>query len=89
MLTDLADAALHPGELGSRSRPACKEYMIAFLVLETLMIGTFCALDLVALLRVLRGRADPDVPDHRRLGRAAARLLGVQVLPLHACSARC
>ena len=36
------------------------------------------------LLHVLRGRADPDVPDHRRLGRPAARLFGLQVLPLHA-----
>ena len=41
------------------------------------------------LLHVLRGRADPDVPHHRRLGRAAAGLFRVQVLPLHAASARC
>ena len=46
-----------------------KEYMIAFLVLETLMVGMFCALDFVAVLCLLRGRADPDVPDHRRVGR--------------------
>ena len=37
-----------------------------------------------AVLRLLRGRADPDVPDHRRLGRPAARLCRLQVLPLHA-----
>ena len=59
------------------------EYMVAFLVLETLIIGVFCALDLIALLPVLRGPADPDVPDHRHLGRPAAGLRGLQVLPLH------
>ena len=37
-----------------------------------------------AVLPVLRGRPDPDVPDHRRLGRPAARLCELQVLPLHA-----
>ena len=37
-----------------------------------------------AVLPVLRGRPDPDVPDHRRLGRPAARLCQLQVLPLHA-----
>jgi hypothetical protein len=36
-----------------------------------------------AVLPVLRGRADPDVPDHRHLGRQGAHLRGVQVLPLH------
>jgi NADH-quinone oxidoreductase subunit M len=49
--------------------------MIAFLVLETLMVGTFCAPRSRALLRLLRGRPDPDVPDHRRWGGARARLL--------------
>ena len=37
-----------------------------------------------AVLPVLRGRPDPDVPDHRRVGRRAARLRQLQVLPLHA-----
>ena len=37
-----------------------------------------------AVLSVLRGRPDPDVPDHRRLGRPAPGLRVVQVLPLHA-----
>jgi len=60
-----------------------KEYMIAFLVLETLMVGMFCALDMV-LLRILRRRPDPDVPDHRGLGRGAPDLRRVQVLPLYA-----
>ena len=41
-----------------------------------------------ALLPVLRGRPDPDVPDHRHLGRQAARLRQLQVLPLHAAGLR-
>ena len=48
------------------------------------MVGTFSALDLVRVLPVLRGRPHPDVPDHRRVGRAAPRLCELQVLPLHA-----
>src|SRR5262245_54952281 len=32
-----------------------KEYMIAFLVLETLMVGTFCALDFVAFYMFFEG----------------------------------
>ena len=36
------------------------------------------------VLPVLRGDPDPDVPDHRHLGRAAADLRRLQVLPLHA-----
>ncbi len=35
------------------------------------------------LLSLLRGRPHPDVPHHRRLGRPAARLRELQVLPLH------
>ena len=41
------------------------------------------------VLRVLRGRADPDVPHHRRVGRQAARLCELQVLPLHAARLAC
>ena len=37
-----------------------------------------------ALLRLLRRRADPDVPDHRGVGRGTPGLRGVQVLPLYA-----
>ena len=37
-----------------------------------------------AVLSVLRGGPDPDVPDHRHLGRQAPRLRQFQVLPLHA-----
>ena len=36
-----------------------------------------------AVLPVLRGRADPDVPDHRHLGRQGPHLRQLQVLPLH------
>src|SRR6266702_2777321 len=36
-----------------------KEYMIAFLVLETLMIGVFCALDLVLFYRFFEGGLIP------------------------------
>ena len=69
---------------GNRSRSGCKEYMVAFLVMETLMVGMFCALDFVLFYLFFEGDPDPDVPDHRDLGRAAAHLLGLQVLPLHA-----
>ena len=41
------------------------------------------------VLPVLRGDPDPDVPDHRHLGRPAPDLCGLQVLPLHAAWARC
>ncbi len=37
-----------------------------------------------AVLRVLRGHADPDVHHHRRVGWAQARVRRVQVLPVHA-----
>ena len=36
-----------------------KEYMIAFLILETLMIGVFCALDLVLFYLFLRSGLIP------------------------------
>ena len=35
------------------------------------------------VLRFLGGDADPDVPDHRHLGRHAARVRDHQVLPVH------
>src|SRR5204863_618097 len=37
-----------------------------------------------ALLRLLRGDADPDVSGHRRLGWAQPRLRGGEVLPVYA-----
>ena len=42
--------------------------MIAFLILETLMIGVFCALDLVLFYVFFEAKPDPDVHHHRRLG---------------------
>ena len=60
-----------------------KEYMIAFLMLEALMIGVFVALDLVLFYFFFEGWSDSDVPHHRRMGRSAARLRRVQILPLH------
>ena len=60
------------------------QYMAAFLILSGLMNGVFCRARRAAVLRVLRGDADPDVHHHRRVGRAEPRLRGGQVLPLHA-----
>ena len=62
-------------------RPA--QYFAAFLIMEGLMIGVFSALDCAAVLLLLGSDADPDVPDHRHLGRPAARLRDHQVLPVH------
>ena len=58
--------------------------MIAFLVMDTLMVGVFCALDAILFYLFFEGDPDPDVPDHRHLGRAAPDLRRLQVLPLHA-----
>jgi NADH-quinone oxidoreductase subunit M len=65
-----------------------KEYMIAFLVLETLMIGVFCALDLV-LFYLFFEAPDPDVPDHRYLGRQARRVYAAFKFFLYTLPARC
>ena len=62
-----------------------KDYMIAFLILETLMIGAFCALDIVLFYVFFEGRPHSDVLDHRRLGRRSGAIYAsLQVLPLHA-----
>ncbi len=60
------------------------EYMAAFLLLQTLMIGVFCALDIVLFYIFFEAGADPDVSDHRDLGREEPRLCGLQILPLYA-----
>ncbi len=65
-----------------------KEYMIAFLVLETLMIGVFVALDLVLFYLFFEGGLIPMFLIIGIWGRQP-RLCGVQVLPLHASPARC
>jgi len=59
------------------------EYMIAFLVLETLMIGVFCALDLVLFYLFFEG-ASFRCFSSSHLGRQAARLCELQILSLHA-----
>ncbi len=61
------------------------EYMVAFLVLETLVIGVFCALDLVLFYVFFEVRPGPDVPDHRHLG---AREAG-STRPSSSSSTRC
>ena len=55
-----------------------KEYMIFFLILETMMVGIFSALDFVLFYVFFESRAGPDVPDHRDVGRAAPHLRGLQ-----------
>jgi len=60
-----------------------REYMMAFLLMETLMVGTFSALDLGAVLSVLRRHT---YPMFLIIGVWAGRggLCLLQVLPLHA-----
>ena len=80
---DPADADLHPGELGSR--PGAGQGIHGRVPGARDLHGRHVLRARSrAVLRLLRGRADPDVPDHRRVGRQAARLRGLQVLPLHA-----
>ena len=66
-----------------------KEYMIAFLVLETLMIGVFVALDLVLFYLFFEGGLIPMFLIIGIWGHEQPGLCGVQVLPLHASPARC
>ena len=87
LLTDLPDADLHR-RLVERSRTRVKEYMIAFLVLETLMIGVFVALDLVLFYLFFEGGLIPMFLIIGIWGARQPRLRGVQVLPLHAAPAR-
>ena len=58
--------------------------MIAFLVLETLMVGMFCALDFVLFYIFFEGVLIPMFLIIGVWGGSAAGLRGVQVLPLHA-----
>jgi NADH-quinone oxidoreductase subunit M len=48
---------VHSGQRLDHTR--LKEYMIAFLVLETLMIGVFCALDIVVFYIFFEGGLIP------------------------------
>jgi NADH-quinone oxidoreductase subunit M len=61
-----------------------KEYMIAFLALETLMVGTFSALDLVVFYLFFEGGLIPMFLIIGVWGGPAPRLCELQVLPLHA-----
>ena len=64
--------------------PGASEYMIAFLVLETLMVGMFCALDFVLFYVFFEGVLIPMFLIIGVWGGAAAGLCRLQVLPLHA-----
>jgi hypothetical protein len=66
-----------------------KEYIIAFLVLETLMIGVFCALDLVLFYLFFEGGADPDVHHHRGVGRQRGAIMPASSFSSTRCSVRC
>jgi NADH-quinone oxidoreductase subunit M len=65
-----------------------KEYMIAFLVLETLMIGTFSALDLVVFYLFFEGGL---IPMFLIIGSGAARAASMRASSSFStrCSARC
>ena len=60
-----------------------REYMIAFLLLETMMIGVFCALDFVLFYLFFEAGPDPHVLDYRGLGWRAQSLFHLQVFPLY------
>ena len=51
---DVPDADLHP-RAWEAIQSRVKEYMISFLVLETMMVGTFCALDFVLFYMFFEG----------------------------------
>ena len=61
-----------------------REYMLTFLILETMMVGMFCALDFVVFYVFFEGVLIPMFLIIGVWGGAAARLFGVQVLPVHA-----
>ena len=58
-------------------------YFSLFLILEIGRDGRVHRGRPVPVLPVLGARADPDVPDHRHLGRRPTRVRGVQVHPVH------
>jgi NADH-quinone oxidoreductase subunit M len=61
-----------------------REYMIAFLVLETLMIGVFCALDIVLFYVFFEGGLIPMFIIIGVWGGKRRVYAALQVLPLHA-----
>ena len=71
--------------LASGNRSArVREYMITFLILETMLVGLFCALDFIVFYMFFEGVLIPMYPHHRHLGRPTTGVCRVQVLPLHA-----
>ena len=65
-----------------------REYMIAFLIMETMMIGVFCALDFVVFYLFFEGGLIPMFLIIGVWGRRATRLCDVQILPLHPAGVR-
>ena len=63
--------------------------MVAFLVLETLMIGVFCALDLVLFYVFFEGGLIPMFLIIGVWGGEAARLCDASSSSSTRCSARC
>ena len=66
-----------------RTASAAARYHGLLLFLTGSIVGVFTAQDLLALLRLLRGDADPDLRPDRRLGRAAADARDRDVRHLH------
>ncbi len=54
-----------------------KEFLIAILVMETLMIGVFCSLDLVIFYLFFEGGLIPMFFNHRYLGRSKKSLFSL------------
>ena len=84
----LPDAALHPGELGidREAREGIHDRLPAARDADDRRL---LRARHRALLRLLRGRPDPDVHHHRRVGRQAARLCLASSSSSTRCSARC
>ena len=78
---DLHDAAGHLASWDVQTR--VKEYMIAFLMLETLMLGVFMALDLVLFYLFFEAGLIPMFLIIGIWGGAEPHLCELQVLPLH------
>ena len=60
-----------------------KSFHLALLLIQTAMLGRARVAGRHPLLRLLRGDAGPDVPDHRGVGLGGADEGGDEVLPLH------
>jgi len=66
-----------------------KEYMVAFLVLETLMVGMFARFDFIVFYVFFEGVLIPMFLIIGVWGGPRRVYAAFQVLPLHACSALC